>query len=132
MGYGPQIYISLVPLTVGVMLVCLTSRVTFDPLGFISSLVSTIIFVLQNIFSKKLFSNARHAAAASSSMSIANSPVVKGGEDILAPPKLDKLNLLFYSSLLSFTIMAPVWMYIEGYTLLTDSSKIPPAQVIIL
>ncbi|KAI9312517.1 triose-phosphate transporter family-domain-containing protein, partial [Dichotomocladium elegans] len=38
------------------------------------------------------------------------------------PNKLDKMNMLFYSSLLSFLLMSPLWLYSDGGRLMDPSS----------
>jgi len=63
-----------------------------------------IIFVSQNIFSKKLFNE-------SSSGSDPSIPYHRR--------KLDKLNLLCYSSGQAFLLTLPLWFYSEGFALLT-------------
>jgi solute carrier family 35 protein E1 len=69
--------------------------------------MSTIIFVSQNIFSKKLFQNARIAASISS-------PIDSNEDRNFGTAHLDKLNLLFYSAFLAFIFMLPLWIYSEG------------------
>ncbi|KAJ3081102.1 suppressor of loss of ypt1, partial [Quaeritorhiza haematococci] len=138
--YSPRIYVSLVPLTVGVMLVC-SSKMAFHTVGFICALGSTLIFVLQNIFSKKLFISMAHASHGPSSNGLANgksnAASLNGSvtTKTFTPSnggKLDKLNLLFYSSFLSVIFMLPIWLYYDGVTLLLDRSKLPPSHVTFL
>lgn len=74
-------------------------------LGVIQALIATLIFVTQNIFSKKLFNEAAKAEA-------------EGGSR--QSKKLDKLNLLCYSSGLAFVLTLPIWFWSEGITLLGD------------
>ncbi|KAI8802959.1 triose-phosphate transporter family-domain-containing protein [Cladochytrium replicatum] len=115
-AYSPRVYLALIPLTVGVMLVC-SNKVSFNLVGFVCALGSTITFVLQNIFSKKLFTSPTAAdilhskanGSANGSAGANTKPTMK---------KLDKLNLLFYSSALAFSMMFPIWFYSEGTTLL--------------
>ncbi|KAJ3415450.1 suppressor of loss of ypt1 [Chytridiales sp. JEL 0842] len=97
--YSPKVYKALLPLTLGVMLVC-TSKVSFHIIGFICALGSTVIFVLQNILSKNIF--------------IAHSVKSHNNDH----KKLDKLNVLFYSSSLAFIMMFPMWFFADGLTLL--------------
>lgn len=95
-----------------------SNKLSFHPIGFVCSLVSTVIFVLQNIFSKKLFLHARHAVNQASPLHPTEAV------------KLDKLNLLFYSAFLAFIAMFPVWLYSEGYDLLTNSTHSPSTPII--
>ncbi|KAK5037715.1 hypothetical protein LTS07_001182 [Exophiala sideris] len=105
--YKRATYLSLVPLTLGVMMACSTDFST-NFWGIGASFVAAIVFVSQNIFSKKLFTEASRA-------------------EIDAQPhlsrKLDKLNLLCYCSVGAFLLSAPVWVYTEGYELVNDLWK---------
>ncbi|KAJ3056802.1 suppressor of loss of ypt1 [Rhizophlyctis rosea] len=102
---SPKVYWALIPLTCGVMIVCngAAQELTFTITGFACSLTSTIIFVAQNLWSKKLFNDSSSKA-----------PVTAG-------IRLDKLNLLFYSSGLAFLTMFPLWFYTDGVGLLFSS-----------
>lgn len=40
------------------------------------------------------------------------------------PNKLDKMNMMFYSSFISFTLMIPLWLYSDGFRLLFDNIEI--------
>jgi multidrug transporter EmrE-like cation transporter len=64
----------------------------FNLLGFLCALLSTLIFVVQNIWSKRMFNDRR----------------------------LDKLNMLLYSSTMSFLLMTPLWFWSEGHAMLFD------------
>ncbi|KAI9350876.1 triose-phosphate transporter family-domain-containing protein [Obelidium mucronatum] len=103
--YANKVYISLLPLTIGVMLVC-TNKLTFHLLGFLCALTSTIIFVVQNIVSKAIFNK---------------QATVKKSK------KMDKYNLLFYSSVTSFLLMAPLWFYADGLSMFGGDSKTAPS-----
>jgi len=103
-NYSYATYMSLIPLTVGVVLACSTQFST-NFLGLFSALLSAILFVTQNIVSKRLFNE---AAAA---------------EHDIGPMKAkkpDKLNLLCYSSALAFCFTAPIWLWSEGFTIIGD------------
>lgn len=104
--YPKATYFSLIPLTLGVMLAC-SSNHTFkgEMLGLIYALLATIIFVTQNIFSKRLFNEAAKAEADGQSAK---------------SRKLDKLNLLCYSSGLAFLLTSPIWFWSEGIGLIRD------------
>lgn len=102
--YARATYLSLIPLTVGVMLACSTEFST-NFWGIGASLLASIVFVTQNIFSKKLFTEAARAEA--------------DGQHHHSR-KLDKLNLLCYCSVGGFLFTAPFWLFTEGFTLIGD------------
>lgn len=86
-------YLPLVILTFGVMLVCsLDARGNL--LGIIFAIGSAIIFVAQNIVAKKIF--------------------IRNSEQ-KSKNRLDKLNMLLYSSSMAFIIMIPIQLYHEGF-----------------
>jgi solute carrier family 35 protein E1 len=104
--YPQATYLSLIPLTLGVMLACSgKSGYGGELLGVVEALLAAIIFVTQNIFSKRLFNEAAKAETESAG-SRSN--------------KLDKLNLLCYSSGMAFALTLPIWFWAEGITLLGD------------
>jgi len=74
-------------------------------LGIIYALLAALIFVAQNIFSKKLFNEAAKAAT-------------EGPHS--QSRKLDKLNLLCYSSGLAFILTVPIWFWSEGISITRD------------
>ncbi|KAL4938666.1 hypothetical protein BDV06DRAFT_200411 [Aspergillus oleicola] len=102
--YAKATYLSLVPLTLGVMLACSTGFST-NFFGILCALVAALVFVSQNIFSKKLFNEAERA----------ESDMQSAGHR-----KLDKLNLLYYCSGLAFLLTLPIWFVTEGYPLFFD------------
>lgn len=109
--YARATYLSLVPLTVGVMLACSTG-LSSNFFGILCAFCAAIVFVSQNIFSKKLFNEASRAES-------------EGPQSGLQPGrrKLDKLNLLCYCSALAFFLTLPIWFVSEGYPLLFDFIK---------
>jgi len=96
--YPASTYLSLIPLTLGVMLAC-AAEFKGNVFGIIYAFLAAIVFVTQNIFSKRLF-NAEESG--------------------LQNLKLDKLNLLCYSSGLAFLLTSPIWFWSEGAALLGD------------
>ncbi|CAG8600654.1 4632_t:CDS:2 [Dentiscutata erythropus] len=98
-NYSYPVYTSLIPLTIGVMLACSSSS-TGSFIGFLFALSSTVIFVAQNIFSKKILFNQ--------------------GNSNFEKRKLDELNVSFYSSLMAFSFMTPIWLYYDGFPLLVE------------
>jgi solute carrier family 35 protein E1 len=101
--YPTSTYFSLIPLTLGVMLAC-SAEFKGNVFGILYAFLAAIIFVTQNIFSKRLFNEAAAAEAS-------GTPQTR---------KLDKLNLLCYSSGLAFVLTSPIWFWSEGFTLLRD------------
>jgi solute carrier family 35, member E1 len=97
--YSFMAYFSLVPLTLGVMMACTSlSFSANDLVGLITALASTLIFVAQSIYSKNL---------------------VGRGSDKNVPAdskdaKLDKINILYYTSACSIGIMIPMALYYDG------------------
>ncbi|KAM0277994.1 hypothetical protein ACHAQH_005448 [Verticillium albo-atrum] len=105
--YSRNTYLSLVPLTFGVMLACSGKHTAYggELVGVIYAFLAAIVFVTQNIFSKKLFNEAAKAEAAGMSA---------------RSQKLDKLNLLCYSSGMAFIITVPIWFWSEGLGIIKD------------
>lgn len=103
--YSTPTYLSLIPLTVGVVLAC-SADFHANLIGLLSAFASAILFVVQNIVSKQLFND---AAAAERDGVIPGRFV-----------KPDKLNLLCYSSGLAFLFTLPLWFWSEGFTLLSN------------
>ncbi|KAH9832828.1 ER to Golgi transport protein (Sly41) [Teratosphaeria destructans] len=102
--YSLATYLSLIPLTLGVVLAC-SASFRANLLGLIYAFGSAILFVTQNIVSKKIFSESDRAEADGTP---------------LGRRKPDKLNLLCYSSILALLITLPIWVWSEGWALLTD------------
>lgn len=94
-SYSMRTYVSLMPLMLGVVLACSSlSSSTDDVVGFGAALGSTLIFVAQNIYSKKLLKPATSVSTAT-------------------PEKMDKINILFYSSACSVVLMLPMCFYYD-------------------
>ncbi|KZP01594.1 TPT-domain-containing protein [Calocera viscosa TUFC12733] len=104
--YSPKTYLSLVPLTVGVMLACSFDLSTSSAWGLLCAFGSTLVVVSSNIFFKKIMPS-----------KATNAPHLPGPSH-----KLDKLNLLFYTSGLAFVMMVPLWLYSDVGRLMTDLS----------
>lgn len=102
--YARATYLSLIPLTLGVMLACSTG-ISTNFFGILCALLAALVFVSQNIFSKKLFNEAERVEAEAANP---------------ARRKLDKLNLLCYCSGLAFFLTLPIWFVSEGYPLIAD------------
>ncbi|KAH6678935.1 triose-phosphate transporter [Plectosphaerella plurivora] len=108
--YSTNTYLSLIPLTLGVMLACSGKHSEYggELLGLLYALFATMVFVVQNIVSKQLFNEAAKAEAAGLSAK---------------SQKLDKLNLLCYSSGMAFCFTAPIWLWSEGSGILGELMK---------
>ncbi|KAF9479591.1 TPT-domain-containing protein [Pholiota conissans] len=93
-SYSSKTYISLLPLTVGVMLACSFDVSASNTIGLLCAFGSALVFVSSNIFFKKIMPS--HTGGMSSSSH-----------------KLDKMNLLLYSSGMAFLLMIPIWAYYD-------------------
>ncbi|KAI8821077.1 triose-phosphate transporter family-domain-containing protein [Fimicolochytrium jonesii] len=120
-NYPLKVYLALMPLTFGVMLVCI-SELTFNVFGFLCALTSTLIFVVQNMYTKDLF-------VASAVQKADPLPTTTASTQSPDFQPLDKLNLLFYSSGLAFLGMFPLWLSSDASSvihLLSAASPPPP------
>ena len=85
------------------MLACSFDISLHNILGLFCAFGSTLIFVSQNIFFKKIMpTNAESATG------------------LMGAPKLDKINLLYFSSGMAFLLMIPVWLWNDAPRLLND------------
>lgn len=110
--YSPSTYFSLLPLTLGVMLAC-SFELSANIFGLICALGSTVVFVSQNIFVKRLHFQ-ESSATEEIDGSMGNTSVKGMFKGPIEKEKLDKLNILFYSSGMAFLLMIPIWLYNEG------------------
>lgn len=102
--YSSKVYTALIPLTMGVILAC-SFTFSNNVIGLACALASCLIFVMQNIFNKKvLFKEA------------------KMGDN--NPNKLDKMNVMFYSSSFAFLLMSPLWLYSDGFRFLQSDTSL--------
>ncbi|TXT08763.1 hypothetical protein VHUM_02891 [Vanrija humicola] len=95
-SYSPATYISILPLTLGVMLAVSFDISLSNFFGLVCAFGSTIVFVSQNIFFKKVMPSPGSNAETSSG------------------PRLDKINLLYFSSGMAFLLMIPIWLYSDA------------------
>jgi solute carrier family 35 protein E1 len=104
-SYSAKTYISLFPLTLGVMLACSFDMSASNAIGLFCAFASALVFVSSNIFFKKIM------------------PSNVNGFSQGSAHKLDKLNLLFYSSSMAFILMIPIWLYSDLPRFLSAQSK---------
>ncbi|KAF9914314.1 suppressor of loss of ypt1 [Lobosporangium transversale] len=129
--YSRPVYLSLVPLMAGVMLACRMSLEFNNVVGLGCALASTLVFVMQNVFTKKILSSGKSKQQQQqqhqeemSMHGLGNKEPINGSSNdpidqaLGAGPKLDKINILFYSSTLAAVCMIPMWLYTEGWTLI--------------
>ncbi|KAF5316408.1 hypothetical protein D9619_006307 [Psilocybe cf. subviscida] len=93
-SYSSKTYVSLLPLTIGVMLACSFDVSASNVVGILCAFGSALVFVSSNIFFKKIMPSNSSGTSASTH-------------------KLDKLNLLLYSSGMAFVLMIPIWAYYD-------------------
>lgn len=103
-SYTVKTYSSLLPLTIGVMLACSFDVSASNAVGLLCAFGSALVFVSSNIFFKKIMPSSSGSGQTSH--------------------KLDKINLLFYSSSMAFLLMIPVWMYCDLPVFLSDSAHV--------
>jgi len=103
-SYSAKTYISLFPLTIGVMLACSFDVSASNTMGLLCAFGSALVFVSSNIFYKKIM------------------PSDAGGGAPTISHKLDKLNLLLYCSVTAFILMLPIWFTYDLPRLLATQS----------
>ncbi|ODV91817.1 hypothetical protein CANCADRAFT_399 [Tortispora caseinolytica NRRL Y-17796] len=111
--FSPATYWSLLPLTVGVMMTC-SDNLSGNLAGILWALTGTIVFVGQNLYSKKL--------------------VTVDPNSIMGEYKMDKVTLLFFTSIYAFLFSIPVWLSIEGHGLYNyyKENTVPQNNLLIL
>ncbi|KAF2861205.1 TPT-domain-containing protein [Piedraia hortae CBS 480.64] len=102
--YSLPTYLSLIPLTLGVVMAC-SASFAGNLIGLAYAFGSAILFVTQNIVSKSIFNDAAQAEAD-------GAPIQRR--------KPDKINLLCYSSVLAFLFTLPIWLWSEGLAMAAD------------
>lgn len=113
--YSFMTYLSLLPLTLGVMMACTSlSFSANDLVGLGSALASTLIFVAQSIYSKNLIGRGVESSSSSDK-----------------DTKLDKVNILYYSSASSVLIMIPMALYYDGAALFSAATASDTASLVV-
>jgi solute carrier family 35 protein E1 len=94
-SYSSKTYLSLLPLTIGVMLATTFDISGANIMGLLCAFGSAIVFVSSNIFFKKIMPSHTSPSRETSTQ------------------KLDKINLLLYSSGMAFLLMIPLWIFYD-------------------
>jgi solute carrier family 35, member E1 len=89
------------------MLACSFDVSASNAIGLLCAFGSALVFVSSNIFFKKVM------------------PSHSDGTSSLSSHKLDKMNLLLYSSGMAFLLMIPIWIYYDLPVLLSRSTTTP-------
>lgn len=110
--YPTRTYLTLVPLMGGVVMTCAT-EFSSQLLGVTCAVLATCVFVVQNMYSKRLLTYQRNNAEGPI---IGEKPQPQQG----GPVKLDKLTILCYSSSLAFVFTLPVWLVSEFTVVSSD------------
>lgn len=110
--YPTATYLSLIPLTLGVVLAC-SVEFSGNLFGVLCAFGGALIFVTQNIFSKQLFNESARTEA-------------DGAASTTAPRKLDKLNLLCYCSGLALVLTFPIWLWTDALPLYSAPLGLTP------
>ena len=110
--YPTATYLSLLPLTLGVVMAC-SVEFSGNLFGVLCAFGGALIFVTQNIFSKKLFNDSARAEA-------------DGPSTLATQRKLDKLNLLCYCSGLAFVLTFPIWLWTDALPLYSAPLGLTP------
>lgn len=99
--YNWSTYVSLVPLTVGVMMAC-AAEFRAKPLPLFYAFMSCVVFVSQNVWSKSLLTT--------------GDSVENQGDLLSTTPtrKLDKLTIIFWCAVLGFAGSLPIWLLSDG------------------
>lgn len=100
--YKPSTYVALVPLTLGVIMTC-SAEFRAQPFAIFEALCSTLIFVSQNIYSKRLLTLGATAAN---------------------QPTFDKMTILGWCAGLAFIGTLPIWVVTDGLSFLTAGIEI--------
>lgn len=93
--YPLKVYLSLVPIVSGVFIATVT-ELSFDLVGLVAALSATILFALQNIYSKKCMRDTH----------------------------IHHLRLLLVLSQLCCVFLFPVWMYTDVWDIITTLHKV--------
>lgn len=102
-SYSAKTYFSLLPLTLGVMLACTFDISASNGIGLLCAFGSALVFVSSNIFFKKVMPSSSDKGTSTGH-------------------KLDKINMLLYSSSMAFLLMVPIWLWSDLPALLANSS----------
>ena len=99
MRYNTSTYLSLIPLTLGVIMAC-AAEFRARPVAILYAFLSCVVFVSQNIWSKSLLTTGESTSKVSA----------ENG----AQRKLDKLTIIFWCAVVGFVGTLPIWLLSDG------------------
>lgn len=108
--YSWATYAALMPLIVGVIMTCGAGFLA-RPFAIIYALAATIVFVSQNMYSKRLLTTG----------SVANDA-----------PKLDKMAILCWCNALAFTLTLPIWLCSDGLRMFNSGINVQGSSAYLL
>lgn len=104
--YNASTYLSLVPLTAGVIMSC-AAEFRARPLAIFYAFMSCVVFVAQNIWSKGLLTTGKPADASETSTR-----------------KIDKVSIIFWCAVVGFLGTAPIWLLSDGLKMAMDGVEL--------
>lgn len=94
--YNMSTYIALIPLTLGVIMAC-SAEFRASPLPLFYAFMSCVVFVSQNIWSKKLLTTGSYSSSTG------------------AERQLDKVSIILWCAIVGFAGTLPIWLLSDGY-----------------
>lgn len=103
--YNASTYLSLIPLTSGVIMSC-AAEFRVRPLAIFYAFMSCVVFVTQNIWSKVLLTTGTHSEAETTTR------------------KIDKITIIFWCAVVGFCGTMPIWLVSDGPRVLTEGIEL--------
>lgn len=102
--YNGSTYLALVPLTLGVIMAC-SAEFRARPMPIFYAFMSCVVFVSQNIWSKKLLTSGSFSAGS-------------------VEHKLDKVSIIQWCAVVGFAGTLPIWLLSDGYRALASGFRL--------